>query len=131
MFQLIFLFPFFKVMIGSDAQLELNNEITPCDIFPCNFFCLEIYKKKLDIFFYIFVQISYWCFCYFLILIVNSSVKYILTVKFVYLAACNCDIQPWFHFPQESVLFLSIEWYEWLALYKPGSFVPLCLYLCR
>ena len=53
------------MMIGLDAELELNNEIIPCDFFLCNFFCLEIHKKKFDIFFSIFAQISYWCFGYF------------------------------------------------------------------
>lgn len=49
-------------MIGLDAQLELNNEITPRDFFPRNFFSLEIHKKKPDIFFQSFAKISYWCF---------------------------------------------------------------------
>ena len=47
--------------IGLDAELESNNETMLCDFFPCNFFCLELHKEKIDIFFYIFVQISYWC----------------------------------------------------------------------
>lgn len=129
MFQLIFLSPFFKMMIGLDAQLELNNESMPCDFFPCNFFCLEIHKKKLDIFFLYFCSdflLMFWLFLHF-----NS--EFFSKIYFNHNICILSCLQLWHSTvipfsSEEYVLFISIEW---LALYKPGSFVPLCLYLCR
>ena len=69
--------------IGLDAQLEPNNETMPCEFFPCNFFCLEVHKEKIDIFFYSFAPISYWCLGLFTsILMVNYWANYILPVTF-------------------------------------------------
>lgn len=69
-------------MIGLDAQLEFKNETTLCDFFSCDFFCLEIHKKKPDIFFYIFAQISSWCFGLFLHFNIEFLSKIHLTVTF-------------------------------------------------